>query len=69
MDEKDKKMFLEFCTGSDRVPVGGLMRLKVKIQSSGPDSDRLPTGLQISCSYIFVIQIKNHKISSLNINY
>lgn len=43
MDEKDKKMFLEFCTGSDRVPVGGLMRLKVKIQSSGPDSDRLPT--------------------------
>ena len=44
MDESEKKMLLEFFTGSDRVPVGGLARLKPKIQSSGPDSDRLPTG-------------------------
>jgi len=43
MDESDKKLLLEFFTGSDRVPVGGLSRLKPKIQSSGPDSDRLPT--------------------------
>jgi len=43
MDESEKKMLLEFFTGSDRVPVGGLARLKPKIQSSGPDSDRLPT--------------------------
>lgn len=43
MDESDKKLLLEFFTGSDRVPVGGLCRLKPKIQSSGPDSDRLPT--------------------------
>lgn len=43
MDESEKKMLLEFFTGSDRVPVGGLSRLKPKIQSSGPDSDRLPT--------------------------
>lgn len=44
MEESEKKMLLEFFTGSDRIPVGGLSRLKPKIQSSGPDSDRLPTG-------------------------
>ena len=44
MDETEKKLLLEFFTGSDRIPVGGLSRLKPKIQSSGPDSDRLPTG-------------------------
>jgi len=43
MEESEKKLLLEFFTGSDRVPVGGLSRLKPKIQSSGPDSDRLPT--------------------------
>lgn len=31
------------CTGSDRVPVGGLSRLKLMIARNGPDSDRLPT--------------------------
>lgn len=29
--------------GSDRVPVGGLSRLKLIIARNGPDSDRLPT--------------------------
>ena len=44
LDESEKKALLEFFTGSDRVPIGGLGRLKPRIQSSGPDSDRLPTG-------------------------
>ena len=44
LDEDDKKKLLEFYTGSDRVPIGGLGRLRTRIQSSGPDSDRLPTG-------------------------
>ena len=44
MDDTEKRKFLEFYTGSDKVPVGGLARLKTKIQRSGPDSDRLPTG-------------------------
>ncbi|CBY15525.1 unnamed protein product [Oikopleura dioica] len=43
MDDAEKRKFLEFYTGSDKVPVGGLARLKTKIQRSGPDSDRLPT--------------------------
>ena len=45
LDESEKKALLEFFTGSDRVPIGGLGRLKPRIQSSGPDSDRLPTGI------------------------
>ncbi|CAG5108585.1 Oidioi.mRNA.OKI2018_I69.chr1.g3865.t1.cds [Oikopleura dioica] len=43
MDEGERRKLLEFYTGSDKVPVGGLARLKTKIQRSGPDSDRLPT--------------------------
>lgn len=43
MEDVDKKKLLEFYTGSDRVPVGGLARLRTKIQRSGPDSERLPT--------------------------
>ena len=46
LDQDERKAFLEFFTGSDRVPIGGLGKLKPKIQSSGPDSDRLPTGKQ-----------------------
>lgn len=38
-----KRKLLEFTTGSDRVPVGGLSRLKMVIVRNGPDSDRLPT--------------------------
>ncbi|KAJ6648241.1 Ubiquitin-protein ligase E3A [Pseudolycoriella hygida] len=38
-----KRKLLEFTTGSDRVPVGGLSKLKLVIARNGPDSDRLPT--------------------------
>ncbi|XP_052902298.1 ubiquitin-protein ligase E3A [Anopheles moucheti] len=38
-----KRKLLQFTTGSDRVPVGGLSRLKLVIARNGPDSDRLPT--------------------------
>lgn len=39
----DKRKLLEFTTGSDRVPVGGLSHLKLVIARNGPDCDRLPT--------------------------
>ncbi|KAL0839387.1 hypothetical protein ABMA28_016116 [Loxostege sticticalis] len=39
----DKRKLLEFTTGSDRVPVGGLSYLKLVIARNGPDCDRLPT--------------------------
>ncbi|XP_055691470.1 ubiquitin-protein ligase E3A isoform X1 [Lutzomyia longipalpis] len=40
---ENQRQLLEFTTGSDRVPVGGLSRLKMVISRNGPDSDRLPT--------------------------
>ena len=41
MDEDQKKKLLMFTTGSDRVPVGGLSKLKLIIAKNGADSDRL----------------------------
>ncbi|XP_072293818.1 ubiquitin-protein ligase E3A-like [Eucyclogobius newberryi] len=41
--EEKKKLFLQFTTGTDRAPVGGLGKLKMIIARNGPDTDRLPT--------------------------
>ncbi|KAL5012275.1 hypothetical protein ScPMuIL_010826 [Solemya velum] len=41
--EEQKRQWLQFTTGSDRVPIGGLSKLKLIITRNGPDSDRLPT--------------------------
>ena len=38
-----KKRFLFFTTGCDRAPIQGLAELRLTIQRSGPDTDRLPT--------------------------
>lgn len=43
MSDDNKKRLLQFTTGSDRVPVGGLSKLKFIIARNGPDSDKLPT--------------------------
>jgi len=43
MSLEDKRKLLQFTTGSDRIPVGGLARLKLIITKNGPDSDRLPS--------------------------
>jgi len=40
---EDKRKLLQFTTGSDRIPVGGLAKLKLIIAKNGPDSDRLPS--------------------------
>ena len=37
---EDKRRLLQFTSGSDRVPVGGLGRLKLIIARHGADSDR-----------------------------
>ncbi|RUS72176.1 hypothetical protein EGW08_020071 [Elysia chlorotica] len=41
--EEEKRKLLQFTTGTDRVPVGGLSQLKMIVARNGPDSDRLPT--------------------------
>jgi len=38
--DEQKKQLLQFATGSDRVPIGGLSKLKLVIARNGPDSDR-----------------------------
>ncbi|CAG0881653.1 unnamed protein product [Cyprideis torosa] len=43
MDEEAKRKLLQFTTGSDRVPMGGMSQLKLIIAKHGPNSDRLPT--------------------------
>lgn len=43
LSPEDKKAFLQFCTGCDRAPVGGLGRLAFIISRAGPDSSLLPT--------------------------
>jgi len=41
LSTEKKKQFLRFCTGSDRVPIGGLESLNITIQSTS-DSEKLP---------------------------
>lgn len=41
--EEKKRLFLQFTTGTDRAPVGGLGKLKMIIAKNGSDTDRLPT--------------------------
>jgi len=40
MSLEEHKQLLSFTTGSDRVPVGGLAKLKFIIAKNGEDSDR-----------------------------
>ena len=41
---KEKKSFLQFVTGSDRAPIGGLGRLPIVVQRDGAgDTRRLPS--------------------------
>jgi ubiquitin-protein ligase E3 A len=43
MSEFEKKKFLQFSTGCDRAPVGGLGTLPFYVGRHGPDTERLPT--------------------------
>ncbi len=43
MDITQKRKFLSFTTGCDRAPVGGLGKLTLIVQRSGPDTNQLPT--------------------------
>jgi ubiquitin-protein ligase E3 A len=43
LDTEMREKFLSFVTGSDRAPIGGLGNLRLVVQRSGADSNRLPT--------------------------
>lgn len=38
--DEQKRLFLQFTTGTDRAPVGGLGKLKMIIAKNGSDTDR-----------------------------
>lgn len=40
MSEKEQRQLLQFTTGTDRIPIGGMSHLKFVIARQGPDSDR-----------------------------
>ena len=40
MTTEEQRLLVAFTTGSDRVPVGGLAKLRLIIAKNGPDSDR-----------------------------
>jgi len=43
LEDQDKRKFLAFCTGSDRVPVRGLSNVKMTIARNGSDDEKFPT--------------------------
>ena len=47
MDLEDKRKLLQFTTGSDRIPVGGLAKLKLTIAKNGSDCERLRHKLKL----------------------
>lgn len=38
--EEQQRKLLQFTTGTDSVPIGGLSKVKLIIARNGPDSDR-----------------------------
>lgn len=40
MTKEQKKQLLQFSTGSDRVPVGGMSKMKFTIARQGSDTNR-----------------------------
>lgn len=57
MDQK--KQLLMFITGSDRVPIGGLAKLKLVIARQGPDSNRYSQGYHIRSTILFFGSSRN----------
>ncbi|CUI15333.1 Hypothetical protein, putative [Bodo saltans] len=43
LDDASRRKFLKFCTGSDRIPVGGVADLHFIVGKNGDDSELLPT--------------------------
>lgn len=43
LDDPGRRRFLKFCTGSDRIPVGGVVDLHFCVGKNGDDSELLPT--------------------------
>ncbi|XP_017772086.1 PREDICTED: ubiquitin-protein ligase E3A isoform X2 [Nicrophorus vespilloides] len=68
---EEQRKLLQFTTGSDRVPIGGLSKLKMVIARNGPDSDRLPTAhtcfnVLLLPEYLTKEKLKDRLIKAIN---
>jgi ubiquitin-protein ligase E3 A len=43
LSDDEKRHFMSFATGSDRIPIGGISSMQFVIRHAGGDTDRLPT--------------------------
>lgn len=67
MSLDDKRRLLQFTTGSDRIPVGGLAKLRLIITRNGPDSDRLPSAH--TCFNVLLLPEYKDKEKLKNLTY
>jgi len=67
MSLDDKRRLLQFTTGSDRIPIGGLAKLKLIITRNGPDSDRLPSAH--TCFNVLLLPEYKDKEKLFNLTY
>lgn len=69
--ESQRKKLLSFITGSDRIPVGGLSKLKLIIVKNGSDSDRLPTAhtcfnALLLCDYVSKEKLRERLVKAIS---
>ena len=64
MDLEDKRRLLQFTTGSDRIPVGGLAKLKLTIAKNGSDSERFVQQIKrIKCLYVLISYLDSQQLT------
>ncbi|KAG5336206.1 UBE3A ligase, partial [Acromyrmex heyeri] len=63
---ESQRRLLQFTTGSDRVPVGGLSRLKMVIARHGPDSDHTCFNVLLLPDYSTIEKLQDRLLKAIN---
>lgn len=69
LNETERRQLLQFITGSDRVPVGGLGKMKMIIARQGSDTDKLALHSLFFVNGRRVYLLKKGIISSIQKNF
>lgn len=56
--EEQQRKLLQFTTGTDSVPIGGLSKVKLIIARNGPDSDRYYSFNKTSSYFVIIMWFK-----------
>ncbi|THD27031.1 Ubiquitin protein ligase E3A [Fasciola hepatica] len=70
MNAEQQRQLLQFATGSDRIPVGGMSKMKFTIARQGADADRLPTAhtcfnILLLPDYLTLEQLQHHLLIAI----